>query len=421
MGRFNINMVDVIQNKKNRLDLSRDELEYAFNGFLKGDIPDYQMSALLMAICINGMTERETLDLTDVFIKSGNTLDLSSIKGFKIDKHSTGGVGDKTTLVVGSIVASLGGKVAKMSGRGLGITGGTIDKLESIPGFKTSLTKEEFIKQVDEIGFAVTSQTDDLVPMDKKVYALRDVTGTTESLPLIASSIMSKKIAGGADKILIDLKVGRGALIKDENEGYKLEKIMKTIGKKYGKEVQVLMTNMDVPLGSMVGNSLEVVEAMLMLQNKIDNNFSKLCIELAAYMTAMEFETDLDTGRYKVKEALRTGYAYKKFLEFVSAQGGDLNGLKISPNRLEVKSSINGKLVDINAYKIGQLSVELGAGRLNKDDKIDHSVGIEIKKQIGELIKYGDVLAVLYYGEKGCPQIRVSDYFTIETQKQAIR
>ena len=308
-----------------------------------------------------------------------------------------------------------------MSGRGLGITGGTIDKLESIPGFKTSLTKEEFIKQVDEIGFAVTSQTDDLVPMDKKVYALRDVTGTTESLPLIASSIMSKKIAGGADKILIDLKVGRGALIKDENEGYKLEKIMKTIGKKYGKEVQVLMTNMDVPLGSMVGNSLEVVEAMLMLQNKIDNNFSKLCIELAAYMTAMEFETDLDTGRYKVKEALRTGYAYKKFLEFVSAQGGDLNGLKISPNRLEVKSSINGKLVDINAYKIGQLSVELGAGRLNKDDKIDHSVGIEIKKQIGELIKYGDVLAVLYYGEKGCPQIRVSDYFTIETQKQAIR
>lgn len=196
---------------------------------------------------------------------------------------------------------------------------------------------------------------------------------------------------------------------------------MKTIGKKYGKEVQVLMTNMDVPLGSMVGNSLEVVEAMLMLQNKIDNNFSKLCIELAAYMTAMEFETDLDTGRYKVKEALRTGYAYKKFLEFVSAQGGDLNGLKISPNRLEVKSSINGKLVDINAYKIGQLSVELGAGRLNKDDKIDHSVGIEIKKQIGELIKYGDVLAVLYYGEKGCPQIRVSDYFTIETQKQAIR
>lgn len=420
MARFDINMVGIISNKKNRLDLTRDELEFAFNGYLNGTVPDYQMSALLMAICINGMTEQETLDLTDIFINSGEKLDLSAIKGTKIDKHSTGGVGDKTTLVVGPIVAALGGKVAKMSGRGLGITGGTIDKLESIPGFRTDLSNDEFVKQVNDLGFAVTSQTANLTPLDKKIYSLRDVTGTTESIPLIASSIMSKKIAGGADKILIDLKIGSGALIKDENEAYKLEKIMKIIGNKYGKEVQVIPTNMDVPLGSMIGNSLEIVEAMLMLQNKIDNNFSKLCIEVAGYMTAMEFGTDLETGKYKAKEALSTGHAYKKFLEFISAQGGDLNGLKISPNRMEVKCVVNGKLTGINAYKIGELSVELGAGRLNKDDIIDHSVGIEIKHQIGDIVKYGDILAVIYYGAKGCPAINVNEYFTIEGNKRVL-
>lgn len=415
MADLNITMKSVIRNKKNRLDLSRDELEYAFNGYLQGTIPDYQMSALLMAIVINGMTERETIDLTDIFIKSGKTMDLSSINGVKVDKHSTGGVGDKTSLVVGPIVASLGGHVAKMSGRGLGITGGTIDKLESIPGFKTELTEEEFIEQVKRVGFAITSQTADLAPLDKKIYALRDVTGTTESIPLIASSIMSKKIAGGADKILIDIKYGSGALIQDQSEAYKLEKVLKAIGTHYGKEVQVVISDMNKPLGTMIGNSLEVVEAILTLQNKVHNDFSELCIELAGYMTAMTFGLTLEDGKYKAKEAIETGRAYQKFLEFVQAQGGDLNGIKISPNKVELKCGYNGKLVGIDAYKFGNLSCELGAGRLNKDDKVDPTVGIELKAEIGQMVKYGDLLAVVYYGTKGCPQININQYFKIDT------
>ena len=415
MADLNITMKSVIRNKKNRLDLSRDELEYAFNGYLAGTIPDYQMSALLMAIVINGMTERETIDLTDIFVKSGKTMDLSSINGVKVDKHSTGGVGDKTTLVVGPIVAALGGHVAKMSGRGLGVTGGTIDRLESIPGFKTELTEAEFIEQVKTIGFAITSQTADLAPLDKKIYALRDVTGTTESIPLIASSIMSKKIAGGADKILIDIKYGSGALIQDQSEAYKLEKVLKAIGTHYGKEVQVVISDMNKPLGTMIGNSLEVVEAILTLQNKVHNDFSELCIELAGYMVAMTFGLTLEDGKYKAKEALETGRAYQKFLEFVQAQGGDLNGLKISPNKVELKCGYNGKLVGIDAYKFGNLSCELGAGRLSKDDKVDPTVGIELKADIGQMVKYGDLLAVVYYGAKGCPQINVNQYFKIDT------
>ena len=415
MADLNITMKSVIRNKKNRLDLTRDELEYAFNGYLEGTIPDYQMSALLMAIVINGMTERETIDLTDIFVKSGKVMDLSSINGVKVDKHSTGGVGDKTTLVVGPIVASLGGHVAKMSGRGLGVTGGTIDRLESIPGFKTELTEAEFIEQVKTVGFAITSQTADLAPLDKKIYALRDVTGTTESIPLIASSIMSKKIAGGADKILIDIKYGSGALIQDQSEAYKLEKVLKAIGTHYGKEVQVVISDMNKPLGTMIGNSLEVVEAILTLQNKVHNDFSELCIELAGYMVAMTFGLTLEDGKYKAKEALETGRAYQKFLEFVQAQGGDLNGLKISPNKVELKCGYNGKLVGIDAYKFGNLSCELGAGRLSKDDKIDPTVGIELKADIGQMVKYGDLLAIVYYGAKGCPQINVNQYFKIDT------
>ena len=417
MADLNITMKDVIRNKKNRLDLSRDELEYAFNGYLEGTIPDYQMSALLMAIVINGMTERETIDLTDIFIHSGKVLDLSSINGVKVDKHSTGGVGDKTTMVVGSIVASLGGHVAKMSGRGLGVTGGTIDKLESIPGFRTNLTEQEFIEQVKTVGFAITSQTKDLAPLDEKIYALRDVSGTTESIPLIASSIMSKKIACGADKILIDVKYGSGALLKDINEASKLEKVVKAIGAHYNKEVQVVISNMDTPLGSMIGNSLEVVEAILILQNKVHNEASDLCIELAGYMTAMTFGLTLDEGKYRAKEALETGRAYQKFLEFVKAQGGDLNALKISPNKVELKCGINGKLTGIDAYKFGNLAVALGAGRLNKDEKVDPSVGIELKANIGQMVKYGDLLAVVYYGAKGCPQININQYFKIDTLK----
>ena len=253
-----MNIVEIIERKKDGYTLTKEELEFSFNGFLKGDVTDYQMSSLLMAICIRGMNDNETFDLTDIFIKSGDVLDLSDIDGVTVDKHSTGGVGDKTTLILGSIVASVGVKVAKMSGRGLGITGGTIDKLESIPGFNVNLEKDKFLKQVNDIGFAITSQTGNLVPMDKKIYALRDVTGTVSSIPLIASSVMSKKIASGAEKIIIDIKVGNGALLKSKDDALKIANLMKKIGYRYDREVETVISYMDIPLGTSIGNALEI-------------------------------------------------------------------------------------------------------------------------------------------------------------------
>lgn len=394
-------ILDIINKKRLGEELSYDELDYFFNGYLNGDVPDYQMSSLLMAICINGMSDEETFSLTKIFIDSGDVLDFSDIPGIKVDKHSTGGIGDKTTLVIAPIVAACGVPVIKMSGRGLGYTGGTIDKLESIKGYRVDLSDEEIIKQVHDIGIVVTGQTVDLVPMDKVIYALRDVSGTVSSIPLIASSIMSKKIAGGADKILIDIKVGNGALLDNKKDAEKLKELMIKIGEVYGREVRCIISDMNTPLGYAVGNSLEVQEAMDILQNKEkNNNLVNLCYELATNMVSMGLEIGISSARKKVEEVINNGEAYNKFLELVKNQGGDINKIKISPNKKYLKANKSGVLKEINALEVGKLSLELGSGKLSITDKIDYSVGVRLNKLVGDTIKKGDVLATIYYNKK---------------------
>ena len=396
-----MNIIEIINKKKDKLELSREELEYAFMGYLNDEIESYQMSSLLMAIVLNGMTDEETINLTDIFINSGDILDLSNIEGIKVDKHSTGGIGDKTTLIVAPIVASLGVKICKMSGRGLGYTGGTIDKLESIPGFNVSLTEEEMINQVNRIGIAITGQTKNLAPLDKKIYALRDVTGTVESIPLIASSIMSKKIASGADKIIIDIKVGNGALIKNIEDAHHLSYLMQIIGNRYGREVRTLTTNMNTPLGKAVGNSLEVVEAISILRGKGKNSYLyKVCLELAANMVSMAKGISIEESKLLVENSIDTGLAYSKFLEFVSAQGGNLLDTKVSSNVLAIKSTKKGTIKSINALKVGMLSQSLGAGKEKMDDQIDYGVGVVLNKQEGDEVWVGDTLCTLYIGDK---------------------
>lgn len=394
-----MNIVDIINKKRNNLELTKEELEYAFNGYMNKTVKDYQMSALLMAICINGLSDEEVFSLTDIFIRSGNTIDLSMIPGVKVDKHSTGGVGDKTTLVIAPIVASLGIKVPKMSGRGLGYTGGTIDKLESIPGLKVNLTKEEFLKELDSIGMVICSQTEALVPLDKEIYALRDVTATVESIPLIAVSIMSKKIASGADKILIDIKSGKGALIKNDTEAKILKDLMIRIGNKYNKEVRCIISNMDIPLGICVGNALEVAEAAEVLSGRIKNNLYDLCIDIASNMVSMAKEISIIDAREQVIEAIESKKAYNKFMEFIVYQKGNIEEMEISNNKLEIKSDKKGIITDIDAYKIGEVSCKLGSGRLSKDDVIDPAVGVFLNKQVGDSVELGDILCTLYYNK----------------------
>lgn len=391
-----MNIIEIIEKKKNGEVLTKDELKFAFYGYLEDKIPDYQMSSLLMAICLKGMNTEETFALTDLFLHSGDVLDLSSLKGPKADKHSTGGVGDKTTMIIGPMVASCGVMVPKMSGRGLGHTGGTIDKLESIPSFRTNLTEEEFIAQVEDIGFAVTAQTKNLTPLDKKIYALRDVTGTTESIPLIASSIMSKKIAGGADCIVIDVKVGKGALIKTMPDAVKLSQLMEAIGAFYQRKVRTVITPMDTPLGRCVGNRLEVLEAIDLLNGKGDENLRNLCIQLASHMVSMAKEIDYDEAKKEVLESLEDGRAYQKFLEFVKKQGGKLESLSIDARKWEIHSSQDGVIEAIDALQIGELAVSLGAGRLNKGDVIDPCAGIVLNCKVGDSVSKGDILATLY-------------------------
>ena len=391
-----MNIIEIIEKKKNGEVLTKDELKFAFYGYLEDKIPDYQMSSLLMAICLKGMNTEETFALTDLFLHSGDVLDLSSLKGPKADKHSTGGVGDKTTMIIGPMVASCGVMVPKMSGRGLGHTGGTIDKLESIPSFRTNLTEEEFIAQVEDIGFAVTAQTKNLTPLDKKIYALRDVTGTTESIPLIASSIMSKKIAGGADCIVIDVKVGKGALIKTMPDAVKLSQLMEAIGAFYQRKVRTVITPMDTPLGRCVGNRLEVLEAIDLLNGKGDENLRNLCIQLASHMVSMAKEIDYDEAKKEVLESLEDGRAYQKFLEFVKKQGGKLESLSIDARKWEIHSSQDGVIEAIDALQIGELAVSLGAGRLNKEDVIDPCAGIVLNCKVGDSVSKGDILATLY-------------------------
>lgn len=390
-----MNIIDIILKKKNKEELTEEEIKYVVEGFTNGSICDYQMSSLLMAITINDMTDNEVIYLTKYMMLSGNTIDLSFLDNV-VDKHSTGGVGDKTTLIIAPIVAACSCKVAKMSGKGLGYTGGTIDKLESIPGFRTNLSKDEFIHEIEDIGMAITSQTDDVALADKKIYALRDVTGTTESIPLIASSIMSKKIASGSKKLVIDLKVGEGALVKDIESARRLGNLMIKIGKENGMKVMCLLTNMNIPLGNNVGNSLEVLEAINTLYYNKESNLQKLCISLASYMVSLGRNISYEEANNMVLDAIRSKKAYNKFLEFVLYQHGDITKLPKSNKIYEVKSDTSGYLTDISSLEIAKLSMHLGAGRQNKDDKIDYSAGIIINKNINDYVNINDTILTLY-------------------------
>lgn len=394
-----MNIIDLINKKRKSEKLTEEEYSFIVDGYTNNKIEDYQMSALLMAITINGMDLEETIFLTKAMIESGSQNDLTNL-GNVVDKHSTGGVGDKVTLILGPIIAALDIKFAKMSGRGLGHTGGTIDKLESIPGFNTSLTKEEFENQLKEIGIAITSQTDNIVPADKKIYALRDVTGTVYSIPLIAASIMSKKIASGASNIIIDIKVGDGALVFTKEDGEKLARIMIEIGKVYGRKVVCVLTNMGQPLGETVGNALEVKESIDTLQGKGPEDITELVVKLAAIILGMENEINAVDAISKVKEIIASGEAYQKFIELVEKQGGNLDELKIAEKVISVKSSKTGFITDINTLRLGELARDLGAGRIEKEDKINPTVGFKITKKEGEYVTENEELLKVYLDDK---------------------
>lgn len=400
-------MIDLIVKKKNGLSLSKEEIEYMIKEYTNDNIPDYQMSAMMMAICFNDMTNEEATDLTMAMANSGDILDLSMIDGIKVDKHSSGGVGDKTSLALIPMVASCGAKVAKMSGRGLGHTGGTIDKLESFNGFNTQITNEEFINNVNKIGLSIMAQTKSLAPADKRLYALRDVTATVDNMALIASSIMSKKIASGADVIVLDVKTGSGAFMKTKDEAMELAKKMVDIGKLSNRKVMALVTNMDQPLGNMVGNALEVKEAIETLKGNGPSDFTTLCINLGAHMLVLgEVAKDYDEAVLMLKDSIKSGKALDKLAEFVKMQGGNEEDV-YNPDRLpkasmsmELKASKEGYINKIICDEVGICSLILGGGRENKDSIIDLSVGIELKKKVSDKVKCGDVLAVIYGNDK---------------------
>ncbi len=393
-----MDILDIIDKKEKGEKLTKEELQYVIDGYLNGTIKDYQMSALLTEIDLLGLKEEETINLTDIMLHSGEILDL----GFDniVDKHSTGGVGDKTTIVLAPLVASLGVKVAKMSGRGLGHTGGTIDKLESIKGFKTSMSLDEFKNQVDKIGIALVGQMGNLVPADKKIYALRDVTGTVDSIPLIASSIMSKKLASGASSIVIDLKVGSGALVNNLDEAKELANLMVKIGKNNNKKTACVLTNMDEPLGYAVGNSIEVIEAINTLKGNGPKDLTDLVIKLGSLMVSMGLNISEEEAEEKVKENLYNGKGYEKMLEWVKAQGGDINNIPLAKHSKEIITPTDGYISFINALEIGKLSRKLGAGRLTKDDEIDLTVGIILNHKVGEYVQKDETLATIFYNEK---------------------
>lgn len=400
-------MYDIIHKKRNGGELSEEEIRFFIEGYTDESIPDYQAAALCMAVYFRGMTPKETSILTLAMAESGDQIDLGGIEGFTVDKHSTGGVGDKTSLIVVPIVASCGGKVAKMSGRGLGHTGGTVDKLESIPGFRTELNPDDFIKQVNGIGLCIVGQTGELAPADKKLYALRDVTATVESIPLIASSIMSKKLAAGSKGIVLDVKTGSGAFMKTVEESENLAKEMVAIGKSAGRSVTAVITNMDIPLGDSVGNSLEVIEAIKALKGEGESDLTEVCLTLAAQMLSMVTGEDEKTCYSMAKGAIDNGLAINKLREMISAQGGNANVVddyslfKQPKYTAEIFSECDGYIEHTDAEKIGIASVILGAGREKKGDPIDPSAGIVLKKKTGDYVKKGEPLAVFYTDDEG--------------------
>lgn len=395
---------DIIEKKKNKLPLSESEIHFWIKGVVSGEIPDYQTSAILMAIVLNGMDENETAILADAMVHSGDIIDLSEVAGIKVDKHSTGGVGDKTSLVLAALVASCGLKVAKMSGRGLGHTGGTLDKLESIEGFNCFLSEEEFKDQVDKIGISIIGQTGELVPADKKLYELRDVTATVNSVSLIASSIMSKKIASGADIILLDVKYGEGAFMKTVEEAKKLANTMISIGKKLNKKTIAMITDMNQPLGNTIGNALEVKEAVDTLKGDGPKDLTELCVKAGEIvLVSSGVAKSKEIAEKMIEEAIFSGKAFDKFVEMVEAQGGNINQvlntdfLPKSKYKTKILSQENGYISEIHSLKLGVLAMQLGAGRETKEDKINHSVGLELNVKKGEKISKDDLICTVYH------------------------
>lgn len=399
--------VDIIRKKRDGLELSNEEIGFLVKGYSEGDIPDYQMSAWAMAVYYQGMSARETADLTLHMAASGDMVDLSSIHGIKVDKHSTGGVGDKATIVLGPLVAAAGVPVAKMSGRGLGHTGGTIDKLEAISGFSVELGKEQFFNQVNDIGLAVVGQSGNMTPADKKLYGLRDVTATVDSIPLIASSVMSKKIAAGADAIVLDVKTGSGAFMKTLDDSIRLASAMVDIGTQVGRSTVAVISDMDQPLGYAIGNALEIKEAVATLRGEGPSDLEEVCLILASHMLVLGGKAESETeARMILKEKLENGEALDKLMAMVAAQGGDIAQIKdlaLLPQAeimVEVKSTSSGYIESIQAEEIGIAAMILGAGRENKDSVIDLAAGLELRKKIGDPVIMGETLAVLHLNKE---------------------
>lgn len=423
-------MYDLITKKKHGQALTNEEIKFMVEGYVKGEIPDYQMSSMLMAIWFKGMNDEEITELTMNMAKSGDMIDLSAIEGLKVDKHSTGGVGDKTTLVVSPIVAACGGKVAKMSGRGLGHTGGTVDKLEAIPGYRTTLDRKEFFDTVNKCGMSLIGQSGNLAPADKKLYALRDVTATVDSIPLIASSIMSKKLAAGSDCILLDVKTGSGAFMKTLDDSIKLAQTMVAIGEGAGRRTVALITDMDTPLGYGIGNSLEVMESMDVLKGKGPKDLTEVCMQLAANMLYLiGVHDDLEECRKAAEKSIEDGSAFEAFCTMVKEQGGDDSVLRDytkfaqAPYKQEVLADKDGFVVKMNAEEVGVTSVVLGAGRETKESDIDFSAGLVIHKKPGDEVKKGESLVTLYTSKESALKEAERMYreaVTIGSEKPAV-
>ena len=392
---------DIIYKKRNGQELTKEEINFMIDGYVKGDIPDYQMSAMLMAIFLKGMSDNEISEMTMAMANSGDMVDLSSIEGIKVDKHSTGGVGDKTTLIIAPIVASYGVKVAKMSGRGLGHTGGTVDKMEAIKGLKTDFSQEEFFEIVNKTGISVIGQSGNLAPADKKLYALRDVTATVDCIPLIACSIMSKKLASGSDCILLDVKTGSGAFMKTLDEAIQLAEKMVAIGENCNRKTVALITDMDIPLGKNIGNSLEIKEVIETLKGSGPKDLTEICIKLAGNMLYLAGKGDIKQCEEMAKKSIENGTALEKLIEMVSAQGGDINLIK-NPELFEkakfskeILSLEEGYIFKMDTEGLGIASTLLGAGRETKESQIDFSAGIILEKKVGDYVKKGEILAYL--------------------------
>ncbi|WP_404458109.1 pyrimidine-nucleoside phosphorylase [Sutcliffiella horikoshii] len=414
-------MVDLIQKKRDGKELTTEEIQFIVKGFTDGSIPDYQMSAFSMAIFFQGMSDQERADLTMAMVHSGDTIDLSAIEGIKVDKHSTGGVGDTTTLVLAPLVAAVGVPVAKMSGRGLGHTGGTIDKLESVPGFHVEIDNQEFIDYVNKNKVAVIGQSGNLTPADKKLYALRDVTATVNSIPLIASSIMSKKIAAGADAIVLDVKTGAGAFMKDLDEAKKLAKAMVDIGNNVGRRTMAVISDMSQPLGFAIGNALEIKEAIDTLRGEGPKDLEELCLELGSYMVLLaEKASTLEEARGMLEEVIRSGAAIETLKTFLEAQGGDASVVD-NPEKLpqakhvvELEAKEAGVVSEIVADSVGTAAMLLGAGRATKDSEIDLAVGIVLRKKIGDKVEAGESLATIHSNQEDLTKVKEALYESIK-------